>query len=500
MALAVTIAGPHATMVDKTRTQMSDPIKPLVDYQREYFAILDEFFIRATGQTSSEFATVETFAHQIRSSAHSIAPRGLAAFTWVVEKLTDLYAQRGAAAFSNAKNLGGLKLVLGGGSRVHRSHLDSIQTSVLYCDTVLVPDPVLPWIEKDRSEERFSRALFLQAVHTLLSLKPLADADLPLPAVVVFPSWEKGLEERDPLTQQGISRMFANVIASNVGEKFETLEDIVAFADKESGRFCELVDQKHLLVAPGGPVEPLEQALLRYDQHLATWRSNDWVENYRRAPLHRRVVSSIHERVVPIYHLMANAFEFDGQPLMAIEQQAYYFSLVSQASANLLEERRVVDPRTTALVASLASRRLEWLARIPIKTLVELRRDNENLAFREVLTRSVERLQAAQLDDLNKVTTEVCHEISVAIGEHEKQVRAIQEKYKRVHSETALLAGAAVIGAFIPALTPFLGTVAPLALSAKYGADKVNELSDKAKLRRSVIGVLAATRGDWPAS
>lgn len=474
---------------------MSDPIRGLIDYQREYFAILEEFFVRATGQTSVEFATVETFAHQIRTNVHSIAPRGQAAFIWVVEKLTDLYAQRGAAAFSAAKDLGGLKLVLGG-SRVRRSHLDSIQTTALYCDTVLVPDPVMPWIEKDRSEERFGRVLFMQAIHTLLHLKPLVDATLPVPAVVVFPSWEKGLEERDAVTQQGISRMVASVIGSNVGERLSTPEDIVAFADDQPTRFCEFVDQKHLLVAPGGPVEPLDQALARYDQHVETWRSQDWLETYRSAPLHRRVLSSIHERIVPIYHLIENACEFNGQPLMAVEQQAHYFSLVSQANARLLQEEGAVDPRTTAIIASLASQRLKWLARVPIETLIKLRRDGENRSFREILTRSVERLESAQLGDLNKVTAEVCHEISVAIGDHEKQVRAFEEKYKRVHGETALLAVAGAIGALVPALTPFLGAAVPLGLSVKYAANKMNELSDKASLRRSMIGVLAATHWD----
>jgi hypothetical protein len=55
----------------------------------------------------------------------------------------------------------------------------------------------MPWLERDRREERFRHVLLLKAVHTLLQLKPLVDADLRYPPVVVFPSWEKSLEEHD---------------------------------------------------------------------------------------------------------------------------------------------------------------------------------------------------------------------------------------------------------------------------------------------------------------
>jgi hypothetical protein len=61
-----------------------------------------------------------------------------------------------------------MRLVLGGGSRFQRSQLDSVLTAVLYSDTVLVPDPVMPWLERDRREERFRHVLLLKAVHTLL--------------------------------------------------------------------------------------------------------------------------------------------------------------------------------------------------------------------------------------------------------------------------------------------------------------------------------------------
>lgn len=313
---------------------MADPIKNTVEYGRELFAHLEEFFLRATGKSAAKFATVETFGDVIRASANEIAPRGEAAFRWLATEVRAFYAHGGRDAYDDAKQLGGMNLVLGGSSRFLRSQLNSVSTAVLYSDTVLIPDPVMPWLEKDRTDERFRHVLLLQAVHALLQLKPLVDADLPYPPVVVFPSWEKSLEEHDAQTQEGISQLLTDVLSNSLGEALAGFEEVVEFADRNSERFCEVVDRNGLFVAPGGPInEPLGEALTRYEGEMGTWRSGDWLDAYNRFPFHRRVLNGIMERVTPVYHLLENAQEFGGHPLMSLEQHAHYFKLVSHTSS-----------------------------------------------------------------------------------------------------------------------------------------------------------------------
>jgi hypothetical protein len=45
----------------------------------------------------------------------------------------------------------------------------------------------------------------------------------------------------------------------------------------------------------------------------------------------------------------------------------------------------------------------------------------------------------------------------------------------------------------MPALAPLVG-VAPIALAAKYGYDKLAERAEKRKLTQSLVGVLAMTK------
>ncbi len=125
---------------------MTDPIKSTVEYSRELFAHLEEFFLRATGKSAAKFATIETFHDVLGASITETAPRGEAAFRWLDTEFRTFVARRGGDAFKEAKKLGGMNLVLGGSSRFLRSQLNSVSTAVLYSDTVLIPDPVMPWL------------------------------------------------------------------------------------------------------------------------------------------------------------------------------------------------------------------------------------------------------------------------------------------------------------------------------------------------------------------
>ena len=92
--------------------------------------------------------------------------------------------------------IGGIKCVYGGSSRINQSTFDSYRKMALYSDTVFIPDPIIPWLEVERKEERFNLVYLLQSCYYLLKYKPLIDADLPYPAIIVFPSFEKSLEQR----------------------------------------------------------------------------------------------------------------------------------------------------------------------------------------------------------------------------------------------------------------------------------------------------------------
>lgn len=124
----------------------------LPEIQRELFSILEEFFQRATGTTVLKFAEVGEFPAAVRKNAYQIAAcaaEQIAAgrpqpYQWVAETLRNFYAKYHAQIHKHIKSLGGAKLVLGGSSRFTPSHLAATRKMLLYADTILIPDPVLP--------------------------------------------------------------------------------------------------------------------------------------------------------------------------------------------------------------------------------------------------------------------------------------------------------------------------------------------------------------------
>jgi hypothetical protein len=173
----------------------------LIAYQRNLFAVYDEFFRRATGKSAKEFAPLDKFAETVptlRSRSKAMEN----AFKWVEPELNKIYKHETIKAFGGAADLGGIKVVQGGGAHFRRTQLSAVKRMVLYTDTVLIPDPVFALTETERPEEKFHSIRILGEIFFLLRLKPLVDADLGVPPVVVFPSFDRLLSTQEPITKK----------------------------------------------------------------------------------------------------------------------------------------------------------------------------------------------------------------------------------------------------------------------------------------------------------
>ena len=204
--------------------------------------------------------------------------------------------------------LAGTKLVLGGSSNFGTNQFASTRSALLYADTVLIADPLYPWIEDARQYERFRLVAPLRAAHAILHLRPLIDADLPHCPFFVFPSFEKSLEREDDTTQKGIDQLVADVLAHFVDPGIGSLEDAHAFALTHTDDFIQAVERHSLFVPPSGDIgEPVEQALQRYEHYVKTQRTPEYIQMYEHAPVGSKVFTGILERLTPQFHLFENA-------------------------------------------------------------------------------------------------------------------------------------------------------------------------------------------------
>jgi Family of unknown function (DUF5677) len=462
-------------------------LAPLATVQRELFQILDEFFRRATGCSAEEFAPLDSFGDKIRAEAHKFdLPRIAQSFLYVHEALGAFYKRFASHIFSSAKHLPGLKLVLGGGSNFGKSQFDSVRKMLLYADSILIPDPIYPWIESPRVEEAFGDVRLLEAAFVLLHLKPIVDADLPAPAIVVFPSFEKSLEERDPATQRNIDFLVSRVLSHSLGENLETLEELREFAVNKETEFLRAVDERKLFVAPGGQIgQPLDSALKKYSAAIAQWRSKSFQTAIERAPKGVLVLNGLAERISPHYHLLENAEELAACPLLALRASWHYYSLISKFFADQLQTQGYLDARMTDAASVVQGLQQPWLGNIPLTEITELLSRQENEEFRTRLKGLVSQLHNASLPELNRVNAEVRKGISALFKESRKEVQSIQEKcnarYGDMHVQAYVTSGAR----YMTTLAPVLRRI------DKQESDAKNEPPvDMTNSAKSLLGIL----------
>ncbi len=468
----------------------------LVNNQRKLFTILEEFFNMASGKGIEAIPDLYSFGDWVRKNSNTFATRGAKAFPWVYQSLFKFYEEsRQQNIFSQSKQLGGIKLVLGGTSRFTGSHLNSVRKMLLYADTILIPDPILPWVESQREEERFRDVLFWEQVFVLLHLKPLIDAELPYPAIVVFPSWERTLEEQDAQTREGQIGLATAVLSFSLGYSFQHYKEITEFSQKHSTEFLQLVDKNQLLIGPGGSIgEPLHQALQRYKDDIRTWRSAEYQDMVEKSQDSLITLIALTERIGPFYHLFENAEELFANPMFCLQAHWHYYSLCAHLFESRLEKLSLLDAKSLAEIRALNGQQLDWLGDIPIETIVELRKRGENEQFRKSLREFTGRLHEANLQDLNRVAAEVSRGIASLIGSHQNEIRQIQEKYDRKAMHTALIAGVTEAALLLPALAPFLGGAAALAPAGKFTWDMISKTLDKRVASRTLMGVLAEAK------
>ncbi len=466
-----------------------------VQNQRELFALLGEIFQRATGKAPKAFAPLDGFNAAVRSSLPSRADKVQIALAWGIPKLYELYSRQRTSLFAAAGAQGGLKVVLGGSSRFGATQLNAVRRLILYADTVLIPDPVFAWIETPRPEERFSHVQLLEAMFFLLRLKPLVDCASAYPPVLVFPSFERTLAQQDIATQAELEQFYLDIYSPLLGQKFLSIDQIVEYAIAEEHAFLDTVGRKQLFVAPGGPLdEPLDAAIERYRREVRTYRSDEHVAQLEAMPKGQLVGIATMERLEPQFHLMQNATELRAQPLLAIEQQAYYFKLLASLKEDALEGQQIISAGTRATIDALSQKDLAWLSNVGIDALAEMRMNNENEKFRERLAKTTSLLAEADLGDMNRVAAEVTRSIGSMVNEHKQEALKIEDKYKPKYSGMAVKGWLSVGATLIPHLAPLVSTVAPVFLAGHYMQTKTEERRERRKLANSLLGIVATAK------
>lgn len=475
-------------------------------YQKEYFDILMEFFVGVTGKTPKDFCETDRFPETVREMGEiykgnqSKLQHSYNSYAKLEEKLKKLYGKESIDCFKSAKNINCCKVNLGGSSRFYETQLNATRKSILFSDIILIPDPVMPWLETQREHEKFKLVQILQAAYFILHLKDMLSDEFDLPPFLVFPSWEKSLEERDNVTISSTQQLIADIFSYYIEPTIKTIEDVLTFAKSNEKDFLGKVEKSNLFISPGGEIgEPIKQAIQAYKIEAQTWRTKEFNELIDSSPDSVAVLNGIMERIQPQYHILENSYELKSNPLLCVDAQAHYFRLIGKMTNQRVSNLDHSDKKTLSILSALMNRRLDFLANINNEQLIFLRKTKENVEFRRKLREFINNLPETEIDDISYVASEICSQIESLIAQHEKQIDSLNRKYGAKHNYTALIAGGGLAVTMMPALAPFLGAALPIALTAggKYIANKFAEIQEKKILSGSMMGIFALAKNKY---
>lgn len=466
----------------------------LYKYQSDYLDILNEFFTGVVGKCSSSFISFDEVHHELKNNLDK-SDHVMYCFSDMETRLRSLYSNRGPDAFKFAQELNACKLVLGGSSRFYGTQLNATKRALLFADTVLIPDPILPYLERERDEEKFQYIHILKAAFFVLQMKDLNSSAFDMLPFFIFPSWEKSLEEYDQHTQVQAKQLITDVFSHYVDSGIKSAEEIYDFAIKNESTFLEQVEKNQLFVAPGRKAgDSIRIAMGHYKTEMLRMRSKAWCDEYLRMPEIAILINAVCERIFPQYHLLENADELKSNPLLCVDSQAHYYQLVSSMKNSFISDYAKFDTQTTGIVSALNDTRLDFLSNIPYDQMVQIRTSNENVEFRKQLRELVNSLPATKVDDLAYVSGEVCAYVEASISRHRKEIEIIKAKYKTKHTQTAVIGSASLAVALYPVLAPFITGLGFTATTGKYVYDKLEEKNELKQASHSLMGVISLAK------
>jgi hypothetical protein len=305
------------------------------DAQCELFRLFGQLFAALTGVAIEHIGDYDEVRGRLTSRYRDEFNSLAKSFNRAADELTAFYNARGHEIFRYAKGLGGMKAVTGGQRQFTESALDATRISGLYVDTQLIPDPVYPFLAADLP----LNAKHLQLAHVLyfvLQLQPLVDARLPVPAIVVFPSFEEPLEENDATTKAGIEALLIQVVAPACDGTISAVSELLDYAARHPDKYLPAVMGAQLFVPQGhlpGEFKDARDALSAHIAELEGRQAQFVVDTFKKLPPGVAVTLAMMDRLRPQFHLLENANELDAQPLMALPVQWHYFELCAKASA-----------------------------------------------------------------------------------------------------------------------------------------------------------------------
>lgn len=484
--------------ISKLPGMLADPNAPDVTDARtsnlmcRLFACFEDCFCCLTGSTPELFTSGQSLHAALAALYNSLAAdepldrQRRRSYEAAEARLIAFYNESKTYLFAAAQRLVGLKLVLGGKQAFLADSLDSVRSMALYSDTIAIPDPIYRYFEMIAEGKRVTFMPLLEDLYHILQLKPLVDAALDVPPVIVFPSYEYTFEQKDELTRAEMDKMYIVVFGHLMKASYNHPSDIFDHARRSPLVVPSVVESNQLIVGFGNQTgDDFAAQMAGVREYYRVNGASDERESLSDPEL---ALVLMMERLRPLYHLVENANEFNASPLMTQLAHWQYYKLMGKANEAFRIKTKSSD--MFDVIEPLSGQEHRWLGNVPIDVLVQLRARGENQDFRRKVLTQIEELRKSTPGDFALTSAMVSRTLDLILLDHAKELKRLRDKYEFAYAPQAVASWYTIAAWFFPTLLPALPMAVPI---MTYFGTKVAETVETRRANQSLTGILAAS-------
>lgn len=309
-----------------------------------------------------------------------------------------------------------------------------ISTAGLYIDTIVLPCPVMriaPLLGVYPDEEVVR--LLIKHSLTAMSYREAATADVAPPIALIIPNPDdlrRGsdntiLSRAEPAILKHGSYLF--------GRRFTEVDELQEFCSH-----LATIDQVMVELKGGDRLlfdTQWEEIGAELQLQRAMREKQPVIPGFDSTIAGHHVFSACLGRMPQALGSKENGAHFGGTPFIGAETSWRYYTWFLEYESIDYDDgtQSHVGTHITRALASEAQQNLSWLGRVPVETVIEIRRNGGAEELRQILSAGVEELVELRPDNYFRTADQVVDNLSRAFERHQQQVREARDKKLKLY-------------------------------------------------------------------
>jgi len=321
---------------------------------------------------------------------------------------------------------------------------DFVKKSLLYIDTVIIPDPILNLTilqSQIALDKKYYLSKLVRHVFNVWKLKDLALADIEKNALVILPINFNIVNEDDKnkLLLDAYKR-FINYANDVFGQKFDNESDSLIFLGKynDAKKLYSGIKQFNLLPNIFKKFDTFEEFLMH------------WIDEKRHFQLETKTVGWDFGEYLLSQFIRVQEHKFfcekvSGEPIYDYDLPYFFFSY----------EMGGLDMDASIAIA-LQKEKFKWIANVPLPALKILREENKLEYMRSILRKGITDLKAKRDEDLLRTSEQLEKNLKEAFEEQEEEIASLEREVAVITKKEIPIQTAGSMVGFIPVIGNYI--------------------------------------------